>query len=119
MRAFIIFIIYLKTFGDRYTIAKAAGDKDMMLKEQTRMTQFSQKYNEFSKVAGLPTKVERLSSGVRLKASADEYTKMVRNDKVKLMRRNAKSDKAQYEKYIKVLGKENMPKTFDMFQDLK
>lgn len=40
----------------------------MMLKEQTRMTQLSQKYNEFSKVAGLPTKVERLSSGISSKS---------------------------------------------------
>ncbi|MBQ2967535.1 MAG: hypothetical protein IJE10_05395 [Clostridia bacterium] len=40
----------------------------MMLKEQTRMTQLSQKYNEFSKKAGLPTKVERLSSGISSKS---------------------------------------------------
>ena len=54
--------------SDRYTIAKAAGDKDMMLKEQTRMTQISQKYNDFSKSAGLPTKVERLNSGISSKS---------------------------------------------------
>lgn len=29
------------------------------------------------------------------------------------------ADKLQYEKYKKVIGKENMPKTFDKFQDLK
>ena len=32
---------------------------------------------------------------------------------------NYSSDKKQYEKYKSVLGKENLPKTFDLFQDLK
>lgn len=33
--------------------------------------------------------------------------------------KNKSADKKQYEKYISVIGKENMPKTFDAFQDLK
>lgn len=35
------------------------------------------------------------------------------------MYKNRSSDKKQYERYIKVLGKENVPKSFDLFQDLK
>lgn len=33
--------------------------------------------------------------------------------------KNASSDRRQYEKYISVIGKENMPKSFDKWQDLK
>ncbi len=33
--------------------------------------------------------------------------------------KNKSADKKQYEKYISVIGQENMPKTFDAFQDLK
>lgn len=33
--------------------------------------------------------------------------------------KNKSADKKQYEKYISIIGKENMPKTFDVFQDLK
>lgn len=33
--------------------------------------------------------------------------------------KNKSADKKQYEKYISVIGKENIPKTFDAFQDLK
>ncbi len=33
--------------------------------------------------------------------------------------KNKSADKKQYEKYISVIGKENMPKTFDAFQNLK
>lgn len=40
-------------------------------------------------------------------------------DKSVTMYKNRSSDKKQYEAYTKRLGKENMPKTFDLFQDLK
>ena len=33
--------------------------------------------------------------------------------------KNRSSDKEQYARYVERLGKENMPKTFDLFQDLK
>lgn len=33
--------------------------------------------------------------------------------------KNSSTDKRQYEKYVSVIGKEHMPKTFDKFQDLK
>ena len=36
-----------------------------------------------------------------------------------IMYKNRSSDKKQYEAYTKRLGKENIPKTFDLFQDLK
>ena len=35
------------------------------------------------------------------------------------MYKNRSSDKKQYERYTNVLGKENVPKSFDLFQDLK
>lgn len=40
-------------------------------------------------------------------------------DKNVTMYKNRSSDKKQYEAYTERLGKENMPKTFDLFQDLK
>ena len=35
------------------------------------------------------------------------------------MYKNRSSDKKQYERYVERLGSENVPKTFDLFQDLK
>ena len=40
-------------------------------------------------------------------------------DKMRKMHINEKSDREQYKKYIGVLGKDNMPKSFDKFQLLK
>ncbi len=53
------------------------------------------------------------------KKSVDEKHGDGTFDKMKKMYVNTKKDKEQYEKYIGVLGKENMPKTFDKFRDLK
>ena len=50
--------------------------------------------------------------------SLDDEQKAAFEKNVK-MYKNRGSDKKQYEEYINVLGKENMPKTFDLFQDLK
>lgn len=47
---------------DRQTIAKAAGDDILRRQEQERINQIAQKYHEFSRAAGLPTKMERMST---------------------------------------------------------
>ena len=47
---------------------------------------------------------------------SEERAAFVRQSK---MDKNRKTDKEQYERYKKVLGKENVPKTFDKWQDLK
>ena len=40
-------------------------------------------------------------------------------DKRRRMAANETADREQYDRYLKVLGKKNLPKTFDKFQDLK
>lgn len=45
---------------DIQIMAKASGDKDLVLKSQKKITQLSKKYKELSEASGLPTKVERL-----------------------------------------------------------
>lgn len=50
---------------DRLTIAKAAGNKELVLKETSRMTQLQNKYTELSKASGLPTQMERTVSGIK------------------------------------------------------
>ncbi len=58
---------------DRLTIAKAADNEILILKETERMRQLQNKYNELSKASGLPTKWERTVSG--LKTSKKPLTK--------------------------------------------
>lgn len=58
---------------DRLTIAKAADNEILILKETERMRQLQNKYNELSKASGLPTKWERTVSG--LKTSKKSLTK--------------------------------------------
>lgn len=46
---------------DRQIIARASGDKEGIATAQEKISQFTQKYNEFSKIAGLDTYKNRLS----------------------------------------------------------
>ena len=46
---------------DRQIIARASGDKDGIAKAQDKITQLTNKYNDFSKVAGLETYKNRLT----------------------------------------------------------
>jgi hypothetical protein len=46
---------------DIQIIGKSAGDKEIVSKSQTKITQLNKKYKELSKLSGLPMKKERLS----------------------------------------------------------
>ena len=46
---------------DRQIISRASGDKDGITQAQQKISQLTQKYNEFSKKADLPTYKNRLS----------------------------------------------------------
>lgn len=51
---------------DKQIIARASGDKDGILQAQSKITQLTNKYKDFSKVAGIDTYMERLTvSGYR------------------------------------------------------
>lgn len=49
----------LRKAKDTQIIAKASGNKELVAGSQKKITQLTQKYNELSKVSGLPTKLER------------------------------------------------------------
>ncbi|MBQ7976808.1 MAG: hypothetical protein IJ300_14075 [Clostridia bacterium] len=63
----------MKYCDDRLTVAKAADNEILILKETERMRQLQNKYHELSKASGLPTKWERTVSG--LKTSKKPLTK--------------------------------------------
>ena len=46
---------------DTQILAKASGDKDLVLESQTKITQLTKKYKELSSQANLPTKMKRLT----------------------------------------------------------
>lgn len=58
----------IRTLKDRQILARASGEtgKPMVIECQTKIRQLTEKYNELSKVSGLPPKANRLSvSGYR------------------------------------------------------
>ena len=53
---------------DTQIMAKASGNDELVGESQQKITQLTHKYNELSKISGLPTKKERLRvSGYRRK----------------------------------------------------
>ncbi len=97
-------------------MAKAAGDEDLRREVQGHINLLSSKYHKLCQASGLPTRAERMRvSGFRAVEAKStpggtaKYKAIV----------NQKSDKKQYEKYISILGVDNMPKTFDLFQGMK
>lgn len=51
---------------DKQIIARASGDKEGIMQSQSKITQLTQKYKDFSKIAGIDTYMERLTvSGYR------------------------------------------------------
>ena len=53
----------IRTLKDRQILARASGEtgKPMVIECQTKIRQLTEKYNELSKVSGLPPKANRLS----------------------------------------------------------
>lgn len=97
-------------------MAKAAGDEGLRREVQGNINLLSSKYQKLCQASGLPTRAERMQvSGFRaVKASSSQAGQAKYKAIV-----NRKSDQEQYEKYIGILGAENMPKTFDLFQKMK
>lgn len=62
-------------------------------------------------------KIEDMTYSEWIESLTDEQKQAF--DKNVKMYKNRSSDKKQYAEYINVLGQKNMPKTFDLFQDLK
>ena len=69
-------------------------------------------------VTGRNYKVDGSMTFNEWKNSLSEEQKAAFNLHVRQMK-NKSADKKQYERYISIIGKENMPKTFDGFQNLK
>ncbi|MEI3530676.1 MAG: phage minor capsid protein [Bacilli bacterium] len=61
----------IRQYKDRQIGAKAINDKDEVYRCQEKITQLTQKYNDLSKVSGLPTKIERLRVEGYRKVSGD------------------------------------------------
>lgn len=106
----------VKKLKDRANIATSAGDEDLRQEVQYKINIFTNKYAQLSKASGLPTKMEKMrvagfkrTKGVSTSEGQAKYKAII----------NRKQDEKQYEKYISILGKENMPETFDKFQFLK
>ena len=58
----------IRSQKDTQILAKASGNNELVGETQQRITQLTHKYNELSKISGLPTKVQRLRvSGYRRK----------------------------------------------------
>ena len=49
----------LRKNKDMQIIAKASGNKELVMESQQKITQLTNKYKEISKISGLPTKLER------------------------------------------------------------
>ncbi|MFA7636174.1 MAG: phage minor capsid protein, partial [Monoglobales bacterium] len=97
-------------------MAKAAGQDDLRREAQYNLNLLTSKYAKFSKASGLPTRAERLkASGFRAVKADRTPTGIAKYKAIE----NVKTDKVQYDKYIGILGKENMPETFDLFQKMK
>ena len=106
----------IKYQKDLANTAKKAGDDDLRREAQYNINVLTNKYAKLSEASGLPTRMERLQMAgfrpvneARTASGQAKYKAII----------NAKSDKAQYDKYISILGKDNMPETFDLFQKMK
>lgn len=96
--------------------AKEAGTEDLQMQAQYKINQLTNKYAELSKASGLATKIERMQvKGFRRVKVSNTHEGEVKYKTIV----NRRVDEKQFEKYINILGKENMPKTFDLFQDMK
>lgn len=106
----------VKKLKDRANIAAAAGDDDLRREVQYNINLLTNKYTKLADASGLPTKMEKMrvagfkrTKGVSTPEGQAKYKAII----------NRKQDEKQYNKYINILGKENMPETFDKFQLLK
>lgn len=106
----------VKKLKDRANIAAAAGDDDLRREVQYNINLLTNKYAKLADVSGLPTKMEKMrvagfkrTKGVSTPEGLAKYKAII----------NRKQDEKQYNRYISILGKENMPETFDKFQLLK
>lgn len=69
-------------------------------------------------ITGKTELVDNMSYNDWYKKNVNKYGQDVIDNNIK-MQRNKASDQNQYDKYIKVLGKDNMPSSIDKWQDLK
>ena len=88
----------------------------MRREAQYRINLLTNKYAKLSKESGLPTKMERLQMAGFRKVKAESTPEGIAKYKAI---ENRKSDEKQYQKYIDILGADNMPKTLDEFQQIK
>ncbi len=100
----------VKKLKDLANIAAAAGDDDLRREVQYNINLLTNKYAKLADVSGLPTKMEKMgvagfkrTKGVSTPEGQAKYKTII----------NRKQDEKQYNKYISILGKENMPETFD------
>ena len=84
----------IRTLKDRQILARASGEtgKPMVIECQTKIRQLTEKYNELSKVSGLPPKANRLSvSGYRYIRYKEPEVISTPTPKVNIPRKKIKS----------------------------
>ncbi len=101
---------------DLQILAKASGDTELLNQTQTKTNQLTNKYNDLSKVSGLPTKVNRLSVAGYRKSSIVKNLKQKKSlqtvifkDYDELIDKKEYFDKnINYKEEIKELSKKNI-----------
>lgn len=109
----------IRTLKDRQILARASGEtgKPMVIECQTKIRQLTEKYNELSKVSGLPPKANRLSvSGYRYIRYKEPEVISTPTPKVNIPRKKIKSytldewDDRLSSQYIFMSGKNDFNK---------
>ena len=109
----------IRTLKDRQILARASGEtgKPMVIECQTKIRQLTEKYNELSKVSGLPPKANRLSvSGYRYIRYKEPEVISTPTPKVNIPRKKIKSytldewDDKLSSQYIFMSGKNDFNK---------